>query len=331
MTVRTMKPTLLATAFLALMGCGGGSEADNISTSMEEPQEQQSAQNLRVAVMPTLDCLPLYIASETGIFKREGLDVSLVAFTAHMDCDTAIAGGSVHAMATDLVRAERLVHEGTPLHYATTTALGWQLLTAKTARIRKLEQLDDKMLAMTRYSATAMLSDRLVDSVKLKPERVFRIQVNDVLVRLNMMETGTMDAMLLPEPQATVARCLGCNTLFDSARDSLALGVIAFSQKALADTLRRQQMETFIKSYDEACDSINTRGLNHYRDILARHCHVRQDIADSLAAQHPPRFAHARQPRKAAIDLAKTWLGYIAPNKTESMKATKGKGRRNKK
>ena len=325
MTVKTKKLTLLTAAVLAFVGCGGGGDADNSSNSSAAASDgQNSSRELRIAVMPTLDCLPIYIASEAGIFSRESLSVALVPFTAHMDCDTAFAGGSVQVMPTDVVRAERLIHEGTPLHYVTTTGLGWQLLTAKTARIRKLEQLDDKMLAMTRYSATAMLSDQFVESAKLKPERVFRIQVNDVLVRLNMMETGTMDAMLLPEPQATVARKLGCNTLYDSTTDSLALGVIAFSQR---DTLHRQQMEAFVRIYDEACDSINIRGLDHYRDIITVRCHVQQDIVDSLTVQHAPQFHHATPPTQAAIDRAKTWLGYLSVSKPKSESR---KGRRRK-
>lgn len=325
MTVKTKKLTLLTAAVLAFVGCGGGGDADNSSNSSAAASDgQNSSRELRIAVMPTLDCLPIYIASETGIFSRESLSVALVPFTAHMDCDTAFAGGSVQVMPTDVVRAERIIHEGTPLHYVTTTGLGWQLLTAKTARIRKLEQLDDKMLAMTRYSATAMLSDQFVESAKLKPERVFRIQVNDVLVRLNMMETGTMDAMLLPEPQATVARKLGCNTLYDSTTDSLALGVIAFSQR---DTLRRQQMEAFVRIYDEACDSISIRGLDHYRDIITERCHVQPDIVDSLILQHAPTFHHATPPKQAAIDRAKTWLGYLSVSKPKSESK---KGRRKK-
>ena len=330
MTVRTKKLTMLAAMLLAFMGCGDAENNNTSATGAEETKKQETPRELRIAVMPTLDCLPLYIASEKGIFERESLSVTLVPFTAHMDCDTAIAGGSVQAVPSDLVRSERLIHQGTPLHYVTTTGLGWQLLTAKTARIRKLEQLDDKMLAMTRYSATAMLSDQFVESAKLKPERVFRIQVNDVLVRLNMMETGTMDAMLLPEPQATVARKLGCNTLYDSTTDSLALGVIAFSEKALKDTLRREQLKTFVRAYDEACDSINIRGLDHYRDIITERCHVQEDIVDSLMVQHAPQFHHATPPQQAAIDRAKTWLGYLSASKTENKKTGKSKGRRKK-
>lgn len=320
MTIHVKKLLTGIIVTLSLMSCGGDGSNGNIGDAGEATADSMS---LRIAVMPTLDCLPIYVAQEAGLFAHDGLSVSLISFTAHMDCDTAIIGGTVHAMPTDLVRAERLIKQGTPLHYATVTTLGWQLVTAKTARIRKLAQMDDKMLAMTRYSATAMLADQLVDSAKLQTERVFRIQVNDVLVRLNMMETGTMEAMLLPEPQATVARLMGCNTLYDTTADSLVMGVIAFSQEALKDSLRRRQMKTFLKVYDEACDSINTLGLDHYRNLIATRCHVQQDVADSLTQQHPVLFSHTSLPRQRDLDLARKWLGYLSESKSLSKKDSK--------
>lgn len=305
MTVILKKVMVGVATALMFTGCGGG-EIDSVVGDASGVSDDTLA--LRVAVMPTMDCLPVYVAYESGIFERESLSVVLVPFTAHMDCDTAIAGGSVHAMPTDLVRGERLVSKGTPLRYVTATDLQWQLLTAKTARIKKLPQMDDKMMAMTRYSATAMMADHLVDSAKLEQERVFRIQVNDVLVRLNMMETGIMDAMLLPEPQATVARSLDCSVLYDSGADSLAMGVFAFSEKTLSDSLRRQQMEIFVRACDEACDSINILGLDHYRHIIAERCHVNEAIVDSMIVQHQPYYSHARQPRQRDVELAKKWL-----------------------
>ena len=284
---------------------------------------------LKIALMPTLDCLPLFVADDRGIFERESLDVVLCPFTAQMDCDTAIVGGTVQAMVTDLVRAERLQRQGTPLHYATATNLQWQLLTNKTARIRQLKQLDDKMVAMTRYSATALIADMLVDRAQLLTERVFRIQVNDVMVRLSMLQTGVMDALLLPEPQATVGRGLKANVVYDSESDSLQLGVIVFSQRALQqDTLRRWQMEAFVRAYNAACDSINEKGIAHYRDLIARCCHVEASIADSLEQQHPMAFPHSTPPRQSDIDRAKTWLGFMKPAPAISVNKKKTKGKK---
>ena len=254
---------------------------------------------LKVAVMPTLDCLPLYVAESCGLFEQQGADIRLVPFMAQMDCDTAFARGHVEAMVTDLVRAERLRQQGIKVGYVTATDLSWLLLTAKHARIKQLKQLDDKMIAMTRFSATAMQADQLVDSAGLATERVFRIQVNNVLTRLNMLENGIMDAMLLPEPQATTARLAKHPVVMDSRDKGIWLGVVAARPSCIADNFRQQQVRCFVGAYNAACDSISHFGLQHYAGIIKAYCHV-----DDATVKALPKilFPHVAAPRQRDID-----------------------------
>lgn len=289
---------------LLMAVCGACSDEQKETSAIDEWLADSAS--IKVAVMPTIDCLPLYVADELGIFDRESISVSLYPYQAQMDCDTALTNGWVDGMMTDLVRAERLQQQGTPLHYATTTALSWRLITSRQARIKMLPQLDDKMLAMTRYSATALLADKLVDSVGLKPERVFRIQVNDVAVRLDMLRTGVMDALLLPEPQATAAMQMESLDLYDTRQKDLRLGVMVFSQKAVDDSLRHHQMEALLRAYAAACDTLNTTGLVRFRDLIASRCGVMPVVVDSMPQDFV--FPSVAEPRQADVDVARTWL-----------------------
>lgn len=287
-----------------LAACWHATEGEN--SQLQESTDGGEHGALRLAVMPTLDCLPLYVADELDLFESEGASVALVSFTAQMDQDTALAGGSVHAAMTDLVRAERLQQVGTPLDYLTATQASWQLLTDSTARLRQLRQLDDKMLAMTRYSATDLLSDRAVDSARLKHERVFRIQVNDVGVRFSMLRACVMDAVLLPEPQATLARTLRCPVLMDTRLMDVQLGVLAVSQSVRRDSMLHHQTEPLLRAYDRAVDSINVRGLRHFASVLDQRCGLPASLVDSLPEGFV--FAHTHSPRQKDIDMAQKWL-----------------------
>lgn len=291
---------LLAIAIL-IVSCDGKEE-----THVKSDDVLLDSAALKVAVMPTLDCLPLYVAETLGMFGREGVDVQLCRYQAQMDCDTAIANRRVEGMMTDLVRAERLKQQGMRLHYVTATQLSWQLLTSRTARIRQAKQLDDKMLAMTRYSATAMLADEVVAGAGLQNDRVFRIQVNDVSVRLSMLENGIMDALFLPEPQATQARNLQAHVLMDTAADGLWLGVLAFNRELTGSGARQQQIEQLLKVYNQACDSINAYGLRHYGEIIEQQCQVSKNTVDSLPSNY--HFRHVMLPEVKAIDKAGDWL-----------------------
>ncbi len=265
-----------------------------------EGQPHDSVQ-LRIAVMPTLDCLPVYLATEHHFFTDNGLDVELLCFNAQMDCDTAIERGHANVIVSDLVRTQRLKNAGLSLEYITATELHWQLLTKYTARIKELHQLDDRMLAMTRFSATHLLSDKAVDSVQLKPERVFRIQVNDLDVRLGMLATDIMDALLLPEPQATAARNIKARVLMDTRNTRDSLGVIAFSTSAATS----KQVAAFTKAYNQACDSINHYGLMEYCSLITKYCHVQKSTVDSLPSIH---YHHVTPPHAKDIKLAEEWL-----------------------
>ena len=281
---------------------------DSAERAAKERRERFVADSLalKIAVTPTLDCLPLFVADEYGMFEDEGLSVRLRTYQAQMDQDTAMQQGRVEAMTTDLVRAEYLRRCGFPLRYVAVTPLQWQLVSNPIARIRQLSQLDDKMMAMTRHSATAMYSDMAIDSASLLPERVFRIQVNDVAVRLSMLLTGVMDAMWLPEPQATAARLVGSPVVDDSQMRNMSMGVIAFSEAALTDSTRRQQMESFVEVYNMACDTIAHYGLQHFSSLVSERCSVAPNVADSLTLTIP--FLHAAPPRQSDIDKARAWL-----------------------
>ena len=274
-----MKTNILTCLFLALLACACSKSETDGTNPVPGADAQLQEGSLRIAVTPTLDCLPLYVAQQEGWFESAGLSVQLVPFQAQMDQDTAVAGGSVQGLTTDSERMAWLSSHGTPLQQVAPTSLFWQLLTNKAARLTLLSQLDDKMVAMTRYSATDKLAAHLVDSAGLQSERVFRIQVNDVGVRLSMLQNGIMDAMLLPEPQATVARLDGHPVLYSSGP---GLGVLAFRQDVMADTARRHEVERLVAVFDAATDSIAARGLQHYRTLIANYCKVRPEVVDSI-------------------------------------------------
>ena len=272
--------TILLAATL-LLACSDDNSQSQLAKKRREKQIADSLA-LKVAVTPTLDCLPLYVADEEGWFEREGVSVKLFPYQAQMDQDTAILRHHVEGMTTDRERIKWIERQGGKVEEVATTSLKWQLLTNRVARIRQLRQLDEEMIAMTRYSATDMLAQKAIDSVGLKPERVFRIQVNDVGVRLAMLETGVMDAVLLPEPQATQARNGGHPVLMDTDSLGLQLGIIVFTSEAMADTTRRQQVDGFLKVYGMACDSIAAHGLGHYRDLIVSCCRVKPETVDSI-------------------------------------------------
>ena len=295
---------IIATICL-ISGCGQSyEETKRITRAQRLKMLREDSAALKVAVLPTLDCLPIYLAKDHQLFDTV-VDIRLKKFTAQMDIDTALTNSRVQLGVTDLVRAERMKKEGADLEYLAMTNAYWQLITNRVARITDLKHLDDKMLAMTRYSVTDMLGELAVDSAKLKPEQVFRIQINDVNVRLKMLENNEMDALLMTEPQAAQARLLKHKVLLDSRKMDLQMGAIVMQGKGMDDKNRKRQMEVFIKGYQAACDSINTFGIAHYRDLIVKYCQVKSESVELLDKN---KFVGLAKPRQQDIERAQKWL-----------------------
>jgi NitT/TauT family transport system substrate-binding protein len=90
--------------------------------------------------------------------------------------------------------------------------------------------------------------------------------------------------------------------LFDSRHRDISLGVLAIRTKAVGDARIRKQQDAFVKAYNQACDSINQRGLAAYADVLKKYCHVDDSIIGRLPKME---FQHAAQPRTADVERTK--------------------------
>ncbi len=294
-----MKKSIFYIFLLVLFLSCGQSVEERKRLSLAEKKERQKEDSLafKVAVLPTLDCMPLYLAKEKGWFDSLDVDVRLRLFTAQMDCDTAFVGKSVEAMVSDVVRTERLKGKGTALSYLTFTNAYWQLLTNRKTRIKKTNQLGDKMVAMSRFSATDYLTDRVLDGVKTSSV-VFRIQVNDVNIRCSMLQNNEMDAAWLTEPYATAARLFGSPVIADSRKMKGRFGVIAIREDAAKDKYRKRQIEALVKAYNKACDSLNVYGVPHYEGIMQKYYRLDSKIVKAIPQQ---RYEYVAKPQPSEI------------------------------
>lgn len=289
-----------------LAGCGQSYEEAKEQSARERAMHQRKdSLALKVGVLPTIDCLPMFIIKERAWIDTAKADVRFRDMESHIAADDALRRGKIEGSVTDIVRAERMKRQGLALTYVASTPLSWQFITNKKARIKELKQLTDKMIAMSRFSATAMLADMAVDSSRLKSEVVFRVQVNNPQIRLKMLLNNEMDAVLLPEPQATVARLAGNPVIMDAKNKDLRMGAIVFTDKAMNDSRRRSQIDAFVKAYNQACDSINRYGIASYAGIIKKY----MDVDDRTVRSLPKvKFEHAARPREKDITRANSWL-----------------------
>jgi len=317
---------LLAVFLLLLTACGGGGtkngvpapQADTSGAAAGRPgagktasggQEADStarAAELRIAVLPTVDCLPFYYARSSGIYRKLGLDgVQLVAFASQMDADTALLRGRVQGGVTDLVRLQYYRGRGHRITGVAATDGRWELAVCKGLRIRKADKLKGRLVGISRLSASDYLSEVVLERNRLGYADVYRPQINDYALRAAMLNGNQIDAAVLPEPYATVARLAGHRLLPSTGFSAERTGVLAFRTSDLDRKAVADRVKLLLRGYDMAADSLNRYGTKLCADLLTGDFHLEKTVADSMPL---PRYGHARLPRTADVENTRAFL-----------------------
>lgn len=276
MNIRSLMIILLggATLFMSSCGKGGGeNKAARRAAQAKARAEEQAA--FKVAVTPTLDCLPFFLMKDSMLYDSTKVDLRLKPFNAHIDIDTAFVGGSVQTGATELVRAVELrrTHR-VQMRAIAVTPLQWTLVGDKHNKITSLKSLANHMVAMSRFSATDWLTTIARKRAKTD-DIIFSVQINDVNLRKQMILNDEMDAAWLPEPQATAALGAGNVALAKSDDEGRNFGVIVFLPTINDDASQRErQLEAVKTAYDKAVKLINTHGLKYYKALIKKYMGV---------------------------------------------------------
>ena len=294
---------LLFLTILMLVSCGKSAEQQASEQQAKKKAELAKYQAaFKVAVMPTLDCLPAHLLKDSLLYDTAKVDIRLKEYNAQMDCDTAMIRHRVQAAFSDLVRTERLKRRKKVLmHYLTSTNASWKLIADRQSKVMKLAQLSDKILAMTRFSATDLFTDKVLKKAEPK-YKVFRAQINDVFVRLKMLANHEIDAYWFQEPQATVAMQGDNILLYDTSESGISLGVLA-----IMDNEDRSSQETaFAEAYNKAIELINERGVKYYAALIKKYMGLTDAQVNAL-----PTIKYTKTERPRQVDLLKA-MDYVA-------------------
>lgn len=274
---------LCCIAVASMLSCGPSQKTKEQQIKQKEKAERKAYQEaLKVGVLPTLDCLPIYLMCDSMLYDTAHADIRYVKFTSQMDCDTAIVGGSVAISVSNQVRVQRLKSKGTYLQYLTSTNAYWDLYVNKTEKIDSLSQLGDKIIAMTRYSITDRLTTHVIKKAKTK-KHILPVQINDVDIRMRMLNNNEIDAAWLTEPYATQARLAGHKKWFSSSDIPANAGVFAYNAETLNELPHsEEQMKEFVQAYNKAVELINKRGIVYYSDLMYKYLHASSNTIMNL-------------------------------------------------
>jgi NitT/TauT family transport system substrate-binding protein len=169
------------------------------------------------------DQLPAWVAKETGIFAKNGLDVPLIFFTGGTTAILALVSGDVpitQVAGPGLVNSA-LAGSDAVFVAAGMTSLNYVLMGKP--GVKSTEQLKGGTLAISRFgSATDSIARFALRRINLTPGKdVTLMQVGSGPERLNALMTGRVSAAVINPPSSFIAEKRGLAVIADVAQMGL--------------------------------------------------------------------------------------------------------------
>ena len=228
--------------------------------------------------------LPAWIAKETGIFEKNGLDVQLIYFTGGTTTVQALVSGEVpiSQVAGPAVVNSALAGSDIIIVAGGATSLDYWLMSRP--EIKRPEQLKGGSVAISAFgTASDFVARYALEKIGLTPGKdVAIVQVGGVPDRLGALLTGKIEAAVLVPPSMFIGQKKGLSILADVSKLGLPFQYtgVASSRRFIRehpDTVRRyarSQLEAVHRIYTDKETSLKVltkyfRG-NVERDILEK-------------------------------------------------------------
>lgn len=276
--MRTLTATLLIALALVVTACGGRRDAGPRLSFAGEPYDSTA---LHLTLLTNADCLPLIYAKRSGLADSMGLPLQLAIYRTQVDADTSLTGRLSDGGWADLTRLESHGRRGKGYIVMWRSTEPRILFVSPTLRARKVKDLSGKTVALTRVAAETPRFDRLLAAAGVRSTDVYRPQIGDLSLRVQMLGESQFDATYLCSPYTAWARSLGCRPLgTPSAADGREAFVMRRSVMATPKGKARWQLLQQVRRM--AVDSLRTRGAAAYSLILQRDYGLPREVADTV-------------------------------------------------
>ena len=293
---------LLLPLLIAAAGCGGQGEPETI----------------RLALLPILDALPMYVAEEQGYFEEENLVVEFIPVFSAAERDQIIQAGQADGMINEILSTlfyNNIEQEITVVRYARVATPEYPqffVLAAGNSGIGSLDELKGQEIGISEGTIIEYSTDRLLEASGFSPEDIQTIAVPRIPDRMALLNSGEIKAANLPDPLASLAMQNGALRLVDdSAFPEYGHSTISFRKEFVDD--KPEVVERFLKALEKAVDDINS-DKDQFSTLLTERQLVPEPLVGSFTI---PDFPSSSVPPQSQWDDVLDWAvtkGYIDGN-----------------
>jgi NitT/TauT family transport system substrate-binding protein len=266
----------------------------------------------RVGILPMMTVLPLQVAYDEGLFNSLGLNVEIVPFRSQIERDTALVAGQCDAIVEDIYSAPVFNQSQDLIKIVAVSPVKsymFAIVVSRTSQVASPADLKNVEIALSLGNIIEYVTDQLSQQEGLPPGELKKTSVPSMLLRLELLNEGKIEAGTFSRPLSDMAVASGARIVADDSRGSLLASSILVSSAAV--TGRPDDVKQLLKGFSQASEKISANPAK-YRSLLVKIA----GISDNLAATiEVPAFGSLRLPTpeeyhsKLAWNLEKQNLG----------------------
>jgi len=274
------------------------------------PTAPNAPVTLKIGQLPIIDGLPFWVAETKKYYEEFGVNVELVTFRSAQERDTALTGGQVDGVLTDIVSTAMLVGNGDKVKIVS-IGLGvtkeegpFGIVVSPNSGITTVEQLKGVEVGISTNSIIQYVQDMLLRDAGFTADEIKIAAIPSIPLRFEALMSNQIKAALLPDPLLSLAIQMGAKLIVSDvdAKQNYSQSVIVFTDKALED--KTDGIQRFFKAYNKAVADIK-ENPDSFKDVLAEKASLPAAIKDSFSVVP---FSPAQAPKQEDLESVVKWL-----------------------
>ena len=278
------------------------------SCSTSSASQPKGPVTLKIALIPVLDGLPIYVANQVGLFKAHGVNVEIIPVASAPERDQLISSGQADGMVNealstmfynkDQVRVQIVRYA----RAATSDSAVFRILASAKSGITRVDELKGEEIGSSQGTIIEYLISRLLAAEGFKPAEIKTLSVPKISDRMTLLGGGELKAAMLPDPMASLAVQNGAKVILDDSRHpEYSFSTIAFRKPVLDE--HPEAIRAFLAAIEEAVTKINANPTG-WNSLLSDQKLVPAPLMGTFQA---PKFVTAGIPSQAQWDDTLAW------------------------